>query len=61
MTTFVVSKLVAGSFEIYKPICSISNFRWADQCDFGHDTVRGVSRFSVGQNVYEASDFNEGD
>jgi len=34
--------------------------RWADQCDFGHDTVRGVSRFSVGQNVYEASDFNEG-
>ena len=34
--------------------------RWADQCDFGHDTERSVSRFSVGQNVYEASDFNEG-
>ena len=46
--------------KIYKPISSIFNFRWADQCDFGHDTVRGVSRFSVGQNVYEASDFNEG-
>ena len=36
------------------------HFRWADQCAFGHDTSRGVSRFSVGQNVYEASDFNEG-
>ena len=34
--------------------------RWADQCNFGHDTERRVARFSVGQNVYEASDFNEG-
>ena len=34
--------------------------RWADQCDFGHDSSRDVSRFSVGQNVYEASDFREG-
>lgn len=34
--------------------------RWADQCDFGHDSERSVNRFSVGQNVYEASEFNEG-
>ena len=33
--------------------------RWADQCQFGHDFVRDVSRFSVGQNVYEASEFND--
>ena len=26
--------------------------RWADQCQFGHDQVRDVSRFKVGQNVY---------
>jgi len=25
--------------------------RWADQCNFGHDSERRVSRFSVGQNV----------
>lgn len=34
--------------------------RWADQCQFGHDTDRDVIRFRVGQNVYEASDFREG-
>ncbi|GFG39604.1 hypothetical protein Cfor_02878, partial [Coptotermes formosanus] len=26
--------------------------RWANQCTFGHDACRKVSRFSVGQNVY---------
>ncbi|XP_043247864.1 venom allergen 3-like isoform X2 [Colletes gigas] len=25
--------------------------RWANQCEFGHDTCRDVARFSVGQNV----------
>ena len=29
--------------------------RWADQCNFGHDTVRNVKRFQVGQNVFVAS------
>ena len=28
--------------------------RWADQCQFGHDASRDVSRYRVGQNVYEA-------
>jgi len=26
--------------------------RWADQCAFGHDQNRDVSRFKVGQNVF---------
>ena len=38
---------------------SFSAQRWADQCQFGHDIERGVSRFTVGQNVYEQSDFND--
>ncbi|KAJ8674850.1 hypothetical protein QAD02_010636 [Eretmocerus hayati] len=25
--------------------------RWADQCDYGHDTCRDVGRFQVGQNI----------
>lgn len=29
--------------------------RWADQCSFGHDSCRSVSRFYVGQNVYQTS------
>ena len=33
--------------------------RWADQCQFGHDIERGVSRFTVGQNVHEQSAFND--
>ncbi len=34
--------------------------RWADQCQFGHDQDRNVERFSVGQNVYESSEFSDG-
>ncbi|KAJ1526856.1 hypothetical protein ONE63_008414 [Megalurothrips usitatus] len=26
--------------------------RWADQCQFKHDTCRNVDRFRVGQNIY---------
>jgi len=33
--------------------------RWADQCTFGHDGERSVSRFAVGQNVHEQSLFND--
>jgi hypothetical protein len=29
--------------------------RWADQCNFGLDTVRNVKRFQVGQSVFVAS------
>ncbi|PSN50515.1 hypothetical protein C0J52_14364 [Blattella germanica] len=29
--------------------------RWADQCDFGHDSCRKDSRFYVGQNAYIGS------
>ena len=36
------------------------NFRWANQCNYGSDTERDVPRFNVGQNVYEASDVDEG-
>ncbi|KAJ8674849.1 hypothetical protein QAD02_010635 [Eretmocerus hayati] len=25
--------------------------RWADQCDYGHDTCRNVDRYQVGQNI----------
>lgn len=32
--------------------------RWADQCNFGHDTERSVSRFQVGQNVAIRSNSN---
>ena len=33
---------------------------WADQCQFGHDTTRDVSRFKVGQNVYIHASTNGG-
>jgi len=33
--------------------------RWADQCSFGHDSERTVSRFAVGQNVHESALFND--
>ncbi len=29
--------------------------RWADQCQFGHDQIRNVERFRVGQNVFQAT------
>lgn len=29
--------------------------RWAEQCSFGHDQIRDVSRFAVGQNVFMSS------
>ena len=34
-------------------------FRWADQCSFGHDSERTVSRFAVGQSVHESALFND--
>ena len=34
--------------------------RWADQCQFGHDSIRDVSRFKVGQNVYIHAHTNDG-
>ena len=34
--------------------------RWADQCQFGHDTSRDVSRFQVGQNVYISGSTRDG-
>ena len=34
--------------------------RWADQCQFGHDSIRDVSRFRVGQNVYIHAHTNDG-
>ena len=34
--------------------------RWADQCQFGHDSVRDVGRFKVGQNVYIHAHSNDG-
>ena len=35
--------------------------RWAEQCSFGHDQVRNVARFKVGQNVYESGSFGRRD
>lgn len=34
--------------------------RWADQCQFGHDQVRDVGRFKVGQNVYISGSTTDG-
>ena len=35
--------------------------KWANQCIFDHDKNRLIPGYrSVGQNVYEASDFNDG-
>jgi len=34
--------------------------RWADQCQFGHDSIRNVGRFKVGQNVYIHAHSNAG-
>ena len=34
--------------------------RWTDQCEFGHDKIRGVKRFPVGQNSFVAMGNSEG-
>ena len=33
--------------------------RWADQCQFGHDSNRDTSRFQVGQNAFLSFGTNE--
>ena len=55
-----LSSKVKKSLHCYWYFSANSNSRWANQCNYGSDTERDVSRFSVGQNVYEASDVDEG-